>query len=56
MIDEMGKYLDYASSVGSDLNPFQEIAEIFSNLRLDKKGNALFLEYSTNLLKNMPNR
>ena len=42
MIDEMGKYLDYASSVGSDLNLFQEIAENFSNLRLDKKGNALF--------------
>ena len=42
IVDEMGKFLDYASSVGSDLNLFQEIAENFSNLRLDKKGNALF--------------
>ena len=31
MVDEMGKFLDYASSVGSDLNLFQEIAENFSN-------------------------
>ena len=30
IVDEMGKFLDYASSVGSDLNLFQEIAEIFS--------------------------
>ena len=26
MVDEMGKFLDFASSVGSDLNLFQEIA------------------------------
>ena len=31
IVDEMGKFLDYASSVGSDLNLFQEIAENFSN-------------------------
>ena len=43
MIDEMGKFLDYASSVGSDLNLFQEIAENFSNLRLNKEGNSLFI-------------
>ena len=36
------KFLDFSSSVGADLNLFQEIAENFSNLRLDKKGNALF--------------
>ena len=42
MIDEMGKFLDYVSSVGSDLNLFQEIAENFSNIRLNKEGNPLF--------------
>ena len=31
IVYEMGKFLDYASSVGSDLNLFQEIAENFSN-------------------------
>ena len=34
--DEMGKYLEYVSSVGSDLNFFQEIAENFSNLKPSK--------------------
>lgn len=43
MIDEMGKFLDFASSVGSDLNLFQEIAENFSNLRLNKEGNSIFI-------------
>ena len=43
MIDEMGKFLDYASSVGSDLNLFQEIAENFSNLKLNKEGNPLLI-------------
>ena len=43
VIDEMGKFLDFASSVGSDLNLFQEIAENFSNLRLNKEGNPLFM-------------
>jgi len=43
MIDEMGKFLEFASSVGSDLNLFQEIAESFSNLRLNKEGNPLFI-------------
>ena len=43
MIDEMGKFLDFASSVGSDLNLFQEIAENFSNLRLNKEGNSVFI-------------
>jgi len=33
VVDEMGKYLEHASSVGSDLNLFQEIAENFSNLK-----------------------
>ena len=36
VVDEMGKYLEYVSSVGSDLNLFQEIAENFSNLKLKK--------------------
>ena len=43
IIDEMGKFLDYASSVGSDLNLYQEIAEIFSNMRLNKEGNSVFI-------------
>ena len=43
VIDEMGKFLDFASSVGSDLNLFQEIAENFSNLRLNREGNPLFI-------------
>ena len=43
MVDEMGKYLDFASSVGSDLNLFQEIAENFSNWKLKKEGLALFV-------------
>lgn len=42
MVDEMGKYLDFASSVGSDLNLFQEIAENFSNIKLKKDGMPLF--------------
>ena len=57
IVDEMGKFLDYASSVGSDLNLFQEIAENFSNLRLNKEGNSVFIgilhqpfeEYAQNL-------
>ena len=57
MIDEMGKFLDYSSSIGSDLNLFQEIAENFSNLRLNKEGNSVFIgilhqpfeEYAQNL-------
>ena len=51
MIDEMGKFLDYVSSVGSDLNLFQEIAEKLSNIRLNKEGNPLFFEYCINHLK-----
>jgi hypothetical protein len=43
IIDEMGKLLDFASSVGSDLNLFQEIAENFSNIRLNKEGNPIFI-------------
>ena len=43
MLDEMGKFLDYASSVGTDLNLFQEIAENFSNLRLNKEGEPVFI-------------
>jgi len=43
MVDEMGKFLDFASSVGSDLNLFQEIAENFSNLRLNKEADPLFI-------------
>ena len=39
----MGKFLDYASSVGSDLNLFQEIAENFSNARLNKEGEPIFI-------------
>jgi len=39
----MGKLLDFASSVGSDLNLFQEIAENFSNIRLNKEGNPIFI-------------
>ena len=34
IVDEMGKFLDYASSVGSDLNLFQEIAEKFKDIPL----------------------
>ena len=57
LIDEMGKFLDFASSVGSDLNLFQEIAEDFSNMRLNKEGNSVFIgilhqpfeEYAQNL-------
>ena len=53
----MGKFLDFASSVGSDLNLFQEIAEDFSNMRLNKEGNSVFIgilhqpfeEYAQNL-------
>ena len=53
----MGKFLDYSSSVGSDLNLFQEIAENFSNLKLNKKGLPIFTgilhqpfeEYASNL-------
>ena len=55
--DEMGKYLEYVSSVGSDLNLFQEIAENFSNLKLKKQGLPIFIgvlhqpmeEYASNL-------
>ena len=43
MVDEMGKFLDYASSVGTDLNLFQEIAENFSNLRLNKEAEPVFI-------------
>jgi len=43
IVDEMGKFLDYASSVGSDLNLFQEIAEKFSNDRLNKLGEPIFI-------------
>ena len=43
IVDEMGKFLDYASSVGSDLNLFQEIAENFSNSRLNKEGEPIFI-------------
>src|SRR6056300_378501 len=43
IVDEMGKFLDYASSVGSDLNLFQEIAEKFSNDRLNKIGEPVFI-------------
>ena len=43
IVDEMGKFLDYASSVGTDLNLFQEIAENFSNLRLNKEGEPVFI-------------
>jgi hypothetical protein len=53
----MGKYLEHASSVGSDLNLFQEIAENFSNLKLKKQGFPIFIgilhqpmeEYASNL-------
>jgi len=55
--DEMGKYLEYVSSVGSDLNLFQEIAENFSNMKLKKQGLPIFIgvlhqpmeEYASNL-------
>ena len=43
IVDEMGKFLDFASSVGSDLNLFQEIAENFSNSRLNKEGEPIFI-------------
>ena len=43
IVDEMGKFLDYASSVGTDLNLFQEIAENFSNLRLNKEAEPVFI-------------
>ena len=43
IVDEMGKFLDYASSVGSDLNLFQEIAENFSNNRLNNEGEPVFI-------------
>ena len=57
LADEMGKFLDYSSSVGSDLNLFQEIAENFSNLKFNKKGLPIFAgilhqpfeEYASNL-------
>ena len=57
IVDEMGKFLDYSSSVGSDLNLFQEIAENFSNSRLNKEGDPIFIgilhqpfeEYASNL-------
>ena len=57
VVDEMGKYLEHASSVGSDLNLFQEIAENFSNLKLKKQGLPIFIgvlhqpmeEYASNL-------
>tara|TARA_B100000686_G_scaffold319002_1_gene369315 strand:- start:456 stop:3830 length:3375 start_codon:yes stop_codon:yes gene_type:complete len=57
LADEMGKFLDYSSSVGSDLNLFQEVAENFSNLKLKKKGLPVFAgilhqpfeEYASNL-------
>ena len=45
MIDEMGKFLDYAASVGADLNLFQEIAENFSNLRLYPNGVDNFYQF-----------
>ena len=43
IVDEMGKFLDYASSVGSDLNLFSKIAENFSNSRLNKEGEPIFI-------------
>ena len=57
IVDEMGKFLDYSSKVGSDLNLFQEIAENFSNARLNKEGEPIFVgilhqpfeEYASNL-------
>ena len=57
IVDEMGKFLDYSSGVGSDLNLFQEIAENFSNARLNKEGEPIFIgilhqpfeEYASNL-------
>ena len=57
IVDEMGKFLDYSSGVGSDLNLFQEIAENFSNIRLNKEGEPIFIgilhqpfeEYASNL-------
>ena len=51
LADEMGKFLDYSSSVGSDLNLFQEIAENFSNIKLKKKGLPILLVFCTNLLQ-----
>ena len=43
VIDEMGRLLEFASNTGGDLNLFQEIAENFSNNKLNKAGNNLFL-------------
>ena len=53
IVDEMGKFLDYASSVGSDLNLFQEIAENFSNSRLNKEGEPIFIGILHQPLRNM---
>ena len=55
IVDEMGKFLDYSSKVGSDLN--LRIAENFSNARLNKEGEPIFVgilhqpfeEYANNL-------
>ena len=43
VIDEMGRLLEFASNTGGDLNLFQEIAENFSNNKLEGLGNNLFL-------------
>ena len=39
----MGKFLEYASFAGGDLFLFQELAEKFSQYRIQKKGTALFV-------------
>ena len=43
VIDEMGRLLEFASNTGGDLNLFQEIAENFSNNKLENIGHNLFL-------------
>ncbi len=43
VIDEMGRLLEFASNTGGDLNLFQEIAENFSNNKLNNTGKNLFL-------------
>ena len=60
-VDEMGRLLEFASNTGGDLNLFQEIAENFSNNKLDNKGDNLFLgilhqpfeEYASSLGRNV---
>ena len=39
----MGRLLEFASNTGGDLNLFQEIAENFSNNKLNNTGQNLFL-------------